>query len=278
LSRVAARDGTGLYCESNGGGSAVVFVHEFGGSCRSFDPQVAAFQSSHRCVTFNARGYPPSDVPPSVDSYSQDIAAEDIIGVLDGLEIGRAHLVGVSMGAASSLQTAIKHPARVLSATLASIGTGSDAKPEESQAQMENMARLIESQGLAKLAASMGNSPSRRKLKEKDPAEFRKFAEELMALSPLGMANTMRGVQKRRAPIYAHESELAAVSMPVLVVLGGDDAGCRGPSEFLARKLPRARLEVFPDTGHLINIEDAQRFNRLLLGFVDGVDAERGRG
>ena len=88
------------------------------------------------------------------------------------------------------------------------------------------------------------------------------------------MANTMRGVQKRRRPVYAHEADLVRVVAPALIVLGGDDAGCRCASEFLRQKLPRATLEEFPDTGHLVNIEQAQRFNALMLAFIDGVETE----
>lgn len=277
MSTITASDGVRLYYESQGAGTPVVFVHEFAGSCRSFDLQMDVFRASHRSIAFNARGYPPSDVPGAVESYSQDVAAMDIVAVLDGLGIERSHLVGVSMGAASALQVAIKHPRRVLSATLASIGTGSDAKPGESEAAMEAMARLIDGQGLSGLAASMGNSPSRRRLKEKIPAEYERFMEQLGTLSASGMANTMRGVQKRRPPIYAHETSLAQVRAPVLIILGGDDAGCRGASEFLQRKLPRARLEEFPHTGHLVNIEEAERFNNLVLPFIDLVDAEAQR-
>jgi pimeloyl-ACP methyl ester carboxylesterase len=248
-------------------------MHEFAGTCRSFDAQVAAFEETHRCIAFNARGYPPSDVPPALESYSQDIACRDIVAVLDGLGIASAHLVGVSMGAAAALQAAINEPRRVRSITLASIGTGSDAKPDDNQAAMEAMAQLIESQGLDALGASMGNSPARRKLWDKNPAEFERFISALGSLSALGMANTMRGVQKRRAPIYAHEASLGAVRAPALIVLGADDAGCRGPSRFLASKLADARLEEFPGTGHLVNVEEPQRFNDLVLAFIDGVDA-----
>lgn len=272
MSEVASFDGVRLYCESTGAGSPVVFIHEFAGSCRSFDLQVAAFKAAHRAIAFNARGYPPSEVPAPLDAYSQDAAARDVVAMLDGLSIERAHLVGVSMGAAAALQVAIREPGRVLSATLASIGTGSDAKPEQNETAMEAMARLIEDRGLDGLATTMGNSPSRKKLAEKNPQEYERFLQQLKTLSAPGMANTMRGVQKRRPPIYAHEASLSGVSVPVLIVLGGDDVACRGPSEFLRRKLPRARLEEFPGAGHLVNIEEPRRFNELVLAFVDDAD------
>jgi len=270
---ITTSDGVELYCESEGNGTPIVFVHEFSGTCRSFDLQRAAFSAGHRCISFNARGYPPSDVPADVSSYSQDIAARDIVEVMDGLGLPQAHLVGVSMGAASSLQVALKHPNRVLSATLASIGTGSDAKPQDNEAAMETMAKLIESRGTAGLAATMGNSPSRRRLKDSNPAEFARFIEELKTLSAQGLANTMRGVQKRRAPIYAHADELAALRVPLLIVFGGDDAGCRGPSLFLKEVVEGAKLHEFPHTGHLVNIEQAKMFNDVVSRFIAEADS-----
>jgi pimeloyl-ACP methyl ester carboxylesterase len=133
VKRVASADGTQLHCEEAGAGVPVVFVHEYGGSCRSFDLQVAAFRARYRCVVFNARGYPPSEVPASAASYSQDHAVADIAAVMDRLELERAHLVGVSMGAASSLQYALKEPARVLSATLVGIPRSSGRTPRRTR-------------------------------------------------------------------------------------------------------------------------------------------------
>lgn len=267
MKQVKSADGTKLHCEENGAGTPVLFVHEYGGSCRSFDAQVAAFRARHRCIVFNARGYPPSEVPASVDSYSQDHAVADIAAVMDGLGIEKAHLVGVSMGAASSLQYALKEPARVLSATLVGIGSGSD-DPGLFRASAEATAKLIAEGGMAALAAQMNESPTRRRLKDKNPAEFRRFNEQLLAMSPVGHANTQRGLQGRRPPLYAHEQRLAALFLPVLVVVGDEDAGCRKPSDFLKRVLPDASLHVIPQTGHCVNLENPAEFNRLCLGFV----------
>ena len=265
---VVAADGTKLYCEERGAGAPVVFVHELAGSCRSFDPQVEAFHPRYRCVAFNARGYPPSDVPASHESYSQDIAAGDIAAVLNGLGIERAHVVGVSMGAASSLQFALKERQRVLSVTLAGIGSGSD-DPALFRGTTREAVELIESRGMAAYAGQTWGSPNRIRLKDKNPEEFRRSVEEISAMSPLGRGNTLRGVQMRRPTLYAHEQRLALLRVPVLVVVGDEDEGCRKPSEFLERTLPDARLHVIPRTGHAVNLEEPAEFNRLCLAFMD---------
>lgn len=265
---IRSADGTRLHCEDGGAGMPVVFVHEYGGSCRSFDLQVAALRARYRCVAFNARGYPPSEVPTPVESYSQDHAVTDIAAVMDGLELERAHLVGVSMGAASTLQYALKEPGRVVSATLVGIGSGSD-DPATFRANAEANARLLQSGGMAALAAQMNESPTRRRLKDKNPPEFRRFNQQLLAMSPLGHANTSRGVQGRRPTLYVHEERLAGLHVPVLVVVGDEDEPCRKPSDFLERVLPDARLRVFPRTGHCVNLENPGEFNSLCLAFLD---------
>lgn len=275
MAKITAADGVSLYCEASGRGVPIVFVHELAGSCRSFDPQVAAWKDRWRCVAFNARGYPPSDVPPQTGSYSQDIAASDIGAVLDGLDLADAHLIGVSMGSASTLQFALAHPGRVRSITLSSIGSGSDLKPGEFAAGMETLAELTLTKGMRALAESYAASPTRYRLKDKNPPEYRNFIEQLAAGSPLGITNTMRGVQERRPPLYAHKERIAALCVPALVVFGAEDEPCVKPSYFLKEVLPGARLEVLAKTGHAVNLEEPALYNRLVMEFIETVEAQR---
>jgi pimeloyl-ACP methyl ester carboxylesterase len=277
MSHVTASDGVRLYYESQGGGAPIVFVHELAGSVRAFDLQVREGSARFRCIAFNARGYPPSDVPAALDSYSQDKAAGDIGAVLDGLQLESAHLVGVSMGSAASLQYALRQPKRVRSLTLTSIGSGSDMKPGEFAASLAATALLAETKGMQALAESYADLPNRSRLKEKNPAEAGKFITELASASLLGITNTMRGVQSRRPPIYAHEKAIAALTVPTLIVLGAEDAPCRGPSVFLNRIMGTARFEIFPATGHAVNLEDPEAYNRLVFDFIAGIEAGRGK-
>ncbi len=186
MPHVTVSDGTKLYYESTGTGPAIVFVHELAGSYRSFDAQVAALKSNYRCIVYNARGYPPSDVPPSVDSYSQDYAASDIAAILDALNIGNAHIAGVSMGSASSLQFALKHTERVRSLVLCAIGTGSDQTKEEFEGAIEGMAGQVEKLGLRKYGENFANTPNRKTLREHNPKEYDAFIEQYSSGSVLG--------------------------------------------------------------------------------------------
>jgi len=83
-------DGVKLYYEETGDGAPIVFVHEFAADHRSWEMQMRHFGQRYRCITFSARGYPPSDVPEKPESYSQNRATDDILAVMDHLKIDKA--------------------------------------------------------------------------------------------------------------------------------------------------------------------------------------------
>jgi pimeloyl-ACP methyl ester carboxylesterase len=179
------------------------------------------------------------------------------------------------MGSASTLQFALRHPDRVRSITLTSIGSGSDLKPGEFAASMEILAAMALTRGMRALAEHYAATPTRCRLQEKNPAEYKNFIDQLAANSALGITNTMRGVQSKRAPLYAHQERIAAMNLPALVVLGEEDEPCVKPSHFLKENLPGARLEIVAKTGHCVNLEEPALYNRLVLGFIEGVEARR---
>ena len=125
MPHITARDRTRLYVEEAGHGSAVVFVHEYAGDFRTWEPQMRYFSRAHRCVTFSQRGYPPSDIPDDPNKYSQNHFRDDVIAVMDALGIDKAHVVGHSMGAATALHVGIRYPERCLSVTAAGCSFGS---------------------------------------------------------------------------------------------------------------------------------------------------------
>ena len=126
---VTADDGTKLFYEEVGTGIPIVFVHEFAGDHRSWELQMRHFGRRYRCVAYNARGYPPSDVPDDVERYSQDRARDDIHAVLDALSLETAHVVGLSMGGFAALHFGFTYPGRVRSLVVGGCGYG--ASPDK---------------------------------------------------------------------------------------------------------------------------------------------------
>src|ERR1051326_2199300 len=120
-----ASDNVRLYFEEAGSGTPILFLHEFAADHTNWEPQMRYFARGHRCIAYSARGYTPSDVPPSAEVYSYKHFYTDALAVLDHLKIQKAHLVGLSMGAYSALQIGLNAPARAMSMTLAGVGSGS---------------------------------------------------------------------------------------------------------------------------------------------------------
>ncbi|MGE0874520.1 MAG: alpha/beta fold hydrolase [Burkholderiales bacterium] len=270
----SAHDGVRLWFEESGAGTPIVFVHEFGGDHRSWEPQMRALSRRHRCITFGARGYPPSDVPEDLEAYSQANAVRDIVSVMDALAIPRAHVVGLSMGGFAALHLGLEAPARCLSLVVAGAGYGAEKQFEAyfRGVSME-VARQFETQGAAEFAKTYSLGASRVQFQNKDPRGWREFAVQLGEHSSLGSALTMRGVQARRPSLYDLEERLKAMQVPTLVVVGDEDDHCLQPGIFLKKTLPASGLAVMPKCGHTISLEEPESFNRLLAEFIAAVEA-----
>jgi pimeloyl-ACP methyl ester carboxylesterase len=276
MPHITTADGVKLHYEEAGKGAPVVFVHEFAGDLRSWEPQIAHFSRRYRCIVFNARGYPPSDVPGSYEQYSQERARDDVLAVLDGLKIERAFVVGLSMGGFAALHFGIKYSARALGLVVAGCGYGAHPdQREEFQRSSRANAELIRKEGMAKFAATYGHNASRLQLREKDPRGFALFIKYLSEHSAEGSANTMLGYQARRPSLYDLKKDMAGITAPTLVMCGDEDDSTLEPGLLMKRTIPHMGLVVLPRTGHGMNLEDPALFNRLVEDFFNQVQAGR---
>lgn len=266
-------NGVNIYYETHGSGTPLVFCHEFAGDYRSWESQVGFFSRNYEVITYCARGYPPSDVPDSVDLYSQSQFVNDLKGLLTTLNVEKVHLVGLSMGGNVALNFAISFPGMVFSLVVAGTGTGSD-EPALFRARVDGMADGMENEGMSFMSSYLGG-PARVQLKQKDPKGYEVFRNNFMQHSPVGSANTFRGVLKQRPPIYDLEHKLKSLNIPTLVVIGDEDDPCIQPALFMSKNIPSAGLAVFPRSGHAVNLEEPELFNRTLMDFLIQVEREK---
>ena len=275
---VSAPDGIRLYYEEAGSGSPVVFVHEYAGDWRTWEPQMRHFARAHRCITFSQRGYLPSDVPTDPAQYSQDLQRDDVVAILDGLNIAKAHIVGHSMGAATALHVGIHYPERCLSVTAAGCGYGSSPDPAVVEATREasrETAKMFETEDFAAAAAKYADGATRQTHKNKDPRGFAEFAKMLAEHSPVGHAMTMRNVQAKRPTLWEMEADLKKFSVPLLVLVGDEDDWCVDGSIYLKRTVPTAGLAVIPRSSHTITSEEPAAFNGALADLFAAAEAGR---
>jgi pimeloyl-ACP methyl ester carboxylesterase len=256
----------------------VVFVHEYAGDYRTWEPQLRYFSRSYRCVTYSQRGYPPSDVPTDPARYGQDIARDDVIALMDALKIDKAHIVGHSMGASTALHVGIHYPDRCLSVTAASCGYGSSPDPafvEQGRAASRETAKMFETVDFPTAAARYADGATRQTHKNKDPRGFAEFARMLADHSPVGHALTMRELQAKRPMLWEMKPQLETFTPPLLIIVGDEDDWCLDPSIFLKRTVPTAGLLVLPRAGHTITSEEPAAFNAALAELFPAAESGR---
>jgi len=270
------KDNVKLYYEEAGSGTPIIFSHEFAGDYRNWEPQMRYFARRHRCITYSARGYKPSDVPDDWKVYSYKHWVNDLIAVLDHLKIDKAHIVGLSMGAYTASLIGFMAPQRALSLTIAGAGTGSERSYiEEFRKSSKQNAEDFLKKGSAEMARQYGMAPARISFLVKDPRGFEEFNRMFAEHDPKGSANAQRGFQGERPSLYDFEADFKKVTVPSLIVVGDEDDPCLEPSFYLKKWIASSGLVVFPKTGHVVNQEEPALFNQVVADFIARVEAGR---
>ena len=269
-------DGVRLYFEETGSGHPLILAHEFAGDLRSFERQIRHFGKHYHAIAFNARGFPPSDVPEHVSSYSQARAADDILAVLDHIGEQKAHIVGLSMGGFAALHFGLRHPRRALSLCIGGCGYGAEPdKRETFRAEADVIADVIRKEGMAAFAECYAYGPTRVQYENKDPRGHAEFKSMLAEHSAVGSANTQQGVQKERPSLYMLVEEMKRLLVPTLIISGDEDWPCLLPGILMKKNIPSAALAVIPNSGHAINIEEPEEYNRIVGDFLCLVESGR---
>jgi pimeloyl-ACP methyl ester carboxylesterase len=267
-------NGANLYYEITGKGIPLLLVHEYAGDYRSWEPQVRFFARRYKVVTFNARGYPPSEVVEDPSKYSQNIARDDIEGVIKALGLAPAHVVAFSMGAYASLHLVLKAPELFRSAALAGLGYGSVSDQREKfQEDVDEVARRFEEEGMDTFGRTYVHGPTRLQFKNKDPRGFAEWEENFVEHSGKGQALTMRGIQRTRPSIFELEEGMKKIDVPMLIMCGDEDDPVIESAVFMKRTIPTAGLTLFPNSGHNINQEEPEMFTDIVHKFIAQADA-----
>lgn len=273
---LANSGGVRLYFEEAGAGDAIVFVHELHSDYRGWEAQMRRFSRNYRCIAYNARGYPPSDVPDDPGAYGMPFVVHDLAAVLRGAGVERAHVVGCSMGAYAALHLGLMYPNMARSLVVTSVGSGSPAADRATWiAECEAVAKVYMDQGAAAAAEIVEQNPARQQLRRKDPRGFEEFLAHLRENSADGKARTILGYQVRRPALQDFEPEFSKMRIPVLLIAGDEDQPCLETTLWLKKTLPLAGLWISPNSGHAVNLEEPAAFNRNLADFFAAVEHGR---
>jgi pimeloyl-ACP methyl ester carboxylesterase len=224
-------------------------------------------------MTYNARGYPPSDVPEDAVLYGWERAVDDIAAVMRDLSIERAHLVGLSMGGYAALQFGLHYPEKVGAIVAASVGSGSHPTQRDNWLRETSiLAGIFIDHGMVAVAERMARGPYRIQLKYKDPKSWQEFVARLRQLSPRGLAHTLARCQAVRPSLHDLRDKFAEMTIPVLLAVGDEDVTCLETNLMLKSVLPNAGLWICPNTGHGINLEEPIAFNAQIDDFLGAVE------
>ena len=265
-------NGVNIYYEVTGEGFPLVLSHEFCDTYKSWEPQVRFFSRRYRVITYNHRGFPPSDVPSRASDYSQDILVEDLYQLLRHLSIKEAYIGGCSMGGNIALNFGIAHPEMTRALILVATGAGTTGR-DTFVPKLEGMAQQLEKEGWKVLAGQYAQEPNRIQLGRKDRRSQQEFIDSLAAHSNEGSAHLIREVIIKRPPVSELEAKLKKLKMPALIMIGDEDEMCIDPALIMKKHMPGAGLLVLPQSGHAINLEEPDIFNRALLDFLTAVES-----
>jgi pimeloyl-ACP methyl ester carboxylesterase len=268
---ITAPDGTRLYVEEHGRGVPILFAHEFGGDFRSWKAQVDTFSSQYRCIVYSARGFLPSDIPADRGAYGQETSTQDIVAIADALELDRFHLIGLSMGSFTSLMVAAHHGRRLLSLTLTGCSSGPCTAEErrEYRHYIEGEIALLKKGREAEAVSWFVRDSAYRRMSEKQPERWKIYCANLHGQSVQGALNTLATVHLERRCVRDFRASLDALDIPVLLAYGAEDHPYVRPTNaYLGSILRHAKTVEFPATGHLVNIEEPDRFNAALADLI----------
>ncbi|MBS3756503.1 MAG: 3-oxoadipate enol-lactonase [Desulfobacterales bacterium] len=253
-----------VHFEITGRQSAPVVIcsHCLAGSTRIWDPQMQALQENYRVLVYDVRGHGQTSAPEG--DYSMDLLAEDALALMDSMEIGQAHFMGISMGGMIGQTLALKYPDRITGLILCD--TASQV-PADAGPVWEERIAAANSQGMAALADGTLERWLSPEFREQYPDTTQKIREIVLSTPVNGFAGCGRAI----AGFDIHD-RLPQLSAPTLIMVGENDPGT--PVEAARQihgQIRGSRLEVLDQAYHLSNVEAAESFNTALLDFLERI-------
>jgi pimeloyl-ACP methyl ester carboxylesterase len=260
---VATRDGHHLNVEVRGSNNSetIIFAHEFGGDRHSWAEQAENFAHTYRCITFDARGFTPSSVPPNLDAYGQHTAVSDLHAIALALNANTFHLVGISMGSYTSLMFALQHPRMLRTLTLIGCSDGPTDDTTAYHAALERELTMLEQSGGTGAVEWFSNDPAYQHMPRKQPGQWKVYLRRLHDQSVTGAMNILQTVHWKRRALSDFDEQITTLDTPTLLAWGTDDhPRVLSTADYLRQHLSSVEVLEVPATGHLVHLEEPELF------------------
>ncbi len=251
-----------FYYESIGQGEPLLFIHGLGSSIRDWENQVAYFGERYRVVALDLRGHGKSDKPPG--PYSSKLFADDIAALIRWLDIGPAHVVGLSLGGFIACQLAVDHSDLVR--TLIVVNSVPDLPRDTLRDRLRIRSTLLLRQFIVRFFGmrTLGRFLSKKLFPRVDQEELRQtFIERWADNDKHAYMSSLATV-----PTWNLEHRLSSITCPTCLVSGEHDFFPLALKAAFAKKMPDARLVVIPDSGHFTPMDEPVRFNEAVMDFL----------
>lgn len=247
-----------LHYEITGLGKPVLFIHGLGSSARDWELQVPAFCEQYQVVAFDLRGHGQSGKPPG--PYSIPLFAADAAGLMQGLGLDPAHVVGISLGGMVALQLAVSHPSLVRSLTVVNAGPEFIVRTIQDRLQVLQRQLIVRLLGMRK----MGEVLSQRLFPKPEQEDLRRlFVERWAENDPRAYRDAMMAIVG-----WSVSDQLGDIKCPTLVIAADHDYTPVAAKEAYVTRLPHAELAVIADSRHATPVERPEEFNAAVLAFL----------
>jgi len=265
--------GVRLRAVVEGRGRPLLLLHGFTGDAESMEGVSDALRDRHRVVRLELVGHGESDAPRDPSCYSMAACSAQVLAAIRSLALERPHLLGYSMGGRAALATAIAAPTAFASLVLVGATAGlADAGERAARIASDRaLADRIEAKGVERFVEEWMALPLFASQARLGPAALARARAQRLRNRPHGLAASLRGMGVgAQTPLHAR---LPGLTLPVLLVVGEEDAKFREIARALEAGLPDARTRLLPKTGHAAHLEAPEAFAEVVRAFLAEVDA-----
>jgi len=258
-----------IYYDQIGDGKPVLMFHGYALNGMMWEFQKTAVSEQYKMISVDLRGFGQSSCG---KNWSGNLMAEDVSSMIEDLDLRESIIVGFSMSGPVAFRLALKHPDRIEKLVMVSSilpSTGRPRKLKESQVQQKEL-DLLTLRGVEAWADAMGiwKGPLVGNIFKRNP-QSRAVWEKMLSRHNQDFLRCMMEARASSQPSENWRARLGEIKQPTLIIAGAQDERFINASEYMARAIPEARLEIISGAGHMVNLEKPDEFNKVLMDFLD---------
>lgn len=252
------------YNEGGKGENSIIFIHGFPFDKLMWQPQLDLFSKNYRVIAYDIRGFGKSTIGSAQGSIN--LFADDLVNFMDGLEIKKAIVCGLSMGGYILLNAIIRYPQRFKAIILSDtqcIADSFEAKEKRKKAILQIVAGKINEFAMGFIANIFSDETKRTK-----EEVVEKIKTTILSTRAEAVTSTLSVLAEREDLC----SSISQIEVPTLIICGEKDVVTPvEQAEYLFDTIPNSQLKIIENAGHMSNLEKPDEFNMHIVDFLSGI-------